>query len=73
MKPPEKHGIHRIGWVRADVLGANYGIVSTASLIIGATAAAATRSSALVAGLAGLAAGAMSMAAGVGAWFGTTR
>lgn len=55
---------HRIGWLRASVLGANDGIVSTASLIIGVTAASATKSSVLVAGLAGLVAGAMSMAAG---------
>ena len=61
---PEKHRTHRIGWLRAAVLGANDGIVSTASLIVGVAAAAADRSSILVAGVAGLMAGAMSMAAG---------
>jgi len=60
----EKHRTHRIGWLRAAVLGANDGIVSTASLIVGVAAAEASRSSVLVAGLAGLVAGAMSMAAG---------
>jgi len=55
---------HRIGWLRAGVLGANDGIVSTASLIVGVAAAEASRNSVLVAGLAGLVAGAMSMAAG---------
>lgn len=64
MKHPEKHRTHRIGWLRAAVLGANDGIVSTASLIVGVAAADASRSSVLVAGLAGLVAGAMSMAAG---------
>ena len=54
----------RIGWLRAAVLGANDGIVSTASLIMGVAAASATQGSVLVAGLAGLVAGAMSMAAG---------
>src|SRR3970282_1769596 len=53
-----------MGWLRAAVLGANDGIVSTASLVVGVAAADATRSSVLVAGIAGLVAGAMSMAAG---------
>lgn len=61
---PENHLIDRIGWLRAAVLGANDGIVSTASLIVGVAAAAATRNDVLIAGVAGLAAGAMSMAAG---------
>jgi vacuolar iron transporter family protein len=60
----ETHRTQRVGWLRAAVLGANDGIVSTASLIIGVAAAHASRSSVLVAGLAGLVAGAMSMAAG---------
>src|SRR5690242_11463758 len=60
---PEKHLVDRIGWLRAAVLGANDGIVSTASLIVG-VAAAATRNEALIAGVAGLVAGAMSMSAG---------
>ena len=64
MRHPEIHRTHRIGWLRAAVLGANDGIVSTASLIVGVAAAAADRRSVLVAGLAGLVAGAMSMAAG---------
>ncbi len=64
MRHPEKHRTHRIGWLRAAVLGANDGIVSTASLIVGVAAADANRSSILVAGVAGLVAGAMSMAAG---------
>lgn len=61
---PERHLVSRIGWLRAAVLGANDGIVSTASLIVGVAAAAATRSDVLIAGVAGLVAGAMSMAAG---------
>lgn len=61
---PERHRTHRIGWLRAAVLGANDGLVSTASLIVGVAAAQANRSNVLVAGIAGLAAGAMSMAAG---------
>ena len=61
---PETHLVGRIGWLRAAVLGANDGIVSTASLIVGVAAAAATRNEVLVAGVAGLVAGAMSMAAG---------
>ena len=60
----ERHRTERIGWLRAAVLGANDGIVSTASLILGVAAAETTRSSVLVAGVAGLVAGAMSMAAG---------
>ena len=60
----EKHLVSRIGWLRAAVLGANDGIVSTASLIVGVAAASAATSEVLVAGIAGLVAGAMSMAAG---------
>ena len=60
----ERHRTGRIGWLRAAVLGANDGIVSTASLIVGVAAASAGRSEMLVAGVAGLVAGAMSMAAG---------
>jgi vacuolar iron transporter family protein len=60
----ERHRTERIGWLRAAVLGADDGIVSTASLVLGVAAAEATRSSVLVAGAAGLVAGAMSMAAG---------
>ncbi len=60
----ETHLVSRIGWLRAAVLGANDGIVSTASLIVGVAAAAATRNDILVTGAAGLVAGAMSMAAG---------
>ena len=61
---PESHLVDRIGWLRAAVLGANDGIVSTASLIVGVAAASAKPSDILVAGVAGLVAGAMSMAAG---------
>lgn len=64
MAHKEIHRTHRIGWLRAAVLGANDGIVSTASLIIGVAASSATRSGVLIAGVAGLVAGAMSMAAG---------
>jgi VIT1/CCC1 family predicted Fe2+/Mn2+ transporter len=60
----EIHRSHRVGWLRAAVLGANDGIVSTASLIIGVAAASATQENILLAGVAGLVAGAMSMAAG---------
>lgn len=60
----ERHRTDRIGWLRAAVLGANDGIVSTASLIVGVAAAGTARSEVLVAGLAALVAGAMSMAAG---------
>ena len=60
----ERHRTDRIGWLRAAVLGANDGIVSTASLVLGVVAAGATPQAVLVAGVAGLMAGAMSMAAG---------
>ena len=60
----EKHATSRIGWLRAAVMGANDGIVSTSSLIVGVAASDATRSSVLIAGMAALFAGAMSMAAG---------
>jgi VIT1/CCC1 family predicted Fe2+/Mn2+ transporter len=60
----EIHRSHRVGWLRAAVLGANDGIVSTASLIIGIAAANSTQENILLAGVAGLVAGAMSMAAG---------
>src|SRR5512132_2877650 len=61
---PESHLVERIGWLRAAVLGANDGIVSTASLIVGVAAADAGRGEILLTGVAGLVAGAMSMAAG---------
>jgi VIT1/CCC1 family predicted Fe2+/Mn2+ transporter len=64
MRHTERHRTERIGWLRASVLGANDGIVSTASLVLGVAAANGTHSSVLVAGIAGLVAGAMSMAAG---------
>ncbi|MEZ5936237.1 MAG: VIT family protein [Alphaproteobacteria bacterium] len=60
----EHHFVHRIGWLRAAVLGANDGIVSTASLLVGVAAASADRQGILIAGVAGLVAGGMSMAAG---------
>ena len=60
----ERHRTDRIGWLRAAVLGANDGIVSTASLVVGVAAAETSRSSILLAGVAGLVAGAMSMGAG---------
>ena len=60
----ETHAVDRIGWLRAAVLGANDGIVSTASLIVGVAASAADKGPIMVAGVAGLVAGAMSMAAG---------
>jgi len=60
----ERHYGERIGWLRAAVLGANDGIVSTASLVVGVAAAGAARGDVLIAGIAGLVAGAMSMAAG---------
>ncbi|MFM5950177.1 MAG: VIT family protein [Novosphingobium sp.] len=63
-KPAETHAVDRIGWLRAAVLGANDGIVSTASLIVGVAAAASDKPEVLVAGVAGLVAGALSMAAG---------
>jgi len=64
MNHAEQHRTNRVGWLRAAVLGANDGILSTASLIVGVAAAEASRNSVLVAGMAGLVAGAMSMAAG---------
>src|SRR5215467_6714406 len=66
MRPrhPERHHTDRIGWLRAAVLGANDGIVSTASLVLGVAAAHASTANVLIAGVAGLVAGAMSMAAG---------
>src|SRR5690349_18647310 len=60
----ERHRTDRIGWLRAAVLGANDGIVSTASLVLGVAAANGTHANVMVAGIAGLVAGAMSMAAG---------
>ena len=60
---PERHLVSRIGWLRAAVLGANDGLVSTASLIVGVAAAQTSKTGILVAGVAGLVAGAMSMAA----------
>ncbi len=64
MRHSENHRTHRVGWLRAAVLGANDGIVSTASLIVGVASAESNSNSVLVAGIAGLVAGAMSMAAG---------
>ena len=64
MRHGERHRTERIGWLRAAVLGANDGIVSTASLVLGVAAAGADSQAVLVAGVAGLVAGAMSMAAG---------
>lgn len=64
MSHTEIHRSHRVGWLRAAVLGANDGIVSTASLIIGVAAASTSHEGVLLAGVAGLVAGAMSMAAG---------
>jgi len=64
MRHMERHRTERIGWLRAAVLGANDGIVSTASLVLGVAAANATHGNVIVAGIAGLVAGAMSMAAG---------
>lgn len=64
MNTPESHYIMRSGWLRAGVLGANDGILSTASIIIGVAAASTTREPILLAGVAGLVAGALSMAAG---------
>lgn len=61
---PERHRTQHIGWLRAAVLGANDGIVSTASLVVGVAASHATHTAVLIAGVAGLVAGAMSMAAG---------
>lgn len=64
MSHHELHKAHRVGWLRAGVLGANDGIVSTSSLIIGVAAAGASQENILIAGIAGLFAGALSMAAG---------
>ncbi|WP_037499155.1 VIT1/CCC1 transporter family protein [Sphingomonas jaspsi] len=64
MTHSERHLVERIGWLRAAVLGANDGIVSTSSLIVGVAAAATGKTEVLLAGVAGLVAGAMSMAAG---------
>ena len=64
MLPPEPHRTERIGWLRAAVLGANDGIISTASLMVGVAAASSARRDIVVAGVAGLVAGALSMAAG---------
>ena len=64
MRHHEKHRTERIGWLRAAVLGANDGIVSTASLVVGVAAANSGRSEILLAGVAGMVAGALSMAAG---------
>ncbi len=64
MRHTEPHRIHRTGWLRAAVLGANDGIVSTASLVLGVAAAGASSQNIVIAGVAGLVAGAMSMAAG---------
>lgn len=61
---PERHYSHRVGWLRAAVLGANDGVVSTASLVVGVAAANTGRHGVLLAGVAGLVSGAMSMAAG---------
>ena len=64
MRVPERHRSERIGWLRAAVLGADDGIVSTASLVVGVAAAGSPRQQILLAGVAGLVAGALSMAAG---------
>ena len=64
MAHPEVHYVNRLGWLRAAVLGANDGLISTASLIVGVASAAGTRADVLTAAIAGWAAGAMSMAAG---------
>lgn len=64
MAAPELHRTERIGWLRASVLGANDGIISTSSLMVGVAAAATTSREVIVAGVAGLVAGALSMAAG---------
>jgi len=64
MQRPETHKSERVGWLRAAVLGANDGIVSTASLVVGVAAAHAARNDILIAGVAGMVAGALSMAAG---------
>ena len=64
MADTEIHNTHHVGWLRAAVLGANDGIVSTASLVLGVAAAGTNSKGILIAGIAGLVAGAMSMAAG---------
>lgn len=64
MPHPEQHRVHRSGWLRAAVMGANDGIVSTASLLVGVAAADVAHGDVLIAGVAGLVAGALSMAAG---------
>lgn len=64
MRHSESHRVDRIGWLRAAVLGSNDGLVSTASLVVGVASAASSHGAVLIAGVAGLAAGAMSMAAG---------
>jgi vacuolar iron transporter family protein len=64
MRTKEEHRIGRVGWLRAAVLGANDGILSTASLVLGVATSHASHNSVVVAGVAGLVAGAMSMAAG---------
>ena len=64
MRHIERHRTHRIGWLRAAVLGANDGIVSTASLVLGVAAAGTSSENILIVGVAGLVAGSMSMAAG---------
>lgn len=64
MRHPESHRTEHIGWMRAAVLGANDGLLSTASLVVGVAASGTSRSAVLISGVAGLVAGAMSMAAG---------
>ena len=64
MPRPENHLINRVGWLRAAVLGANDGLISIASLMVGVAAAAASTQQVLLAGVAGLVAGAMAMATG---------
>lgn len=64
MRHPERHRTQHLGWLRAAVLGANDGLISTSSLVLGVSAAAATREPVLLAAIAGLVAGALSMAAG---------
>ena len=64
MRHPERHRTAHIGWLRASVLGANDGLISTSSLVVGVAASGTGRSAILIAGVAGLVAGAMSMAAG---------
>ena len=64
MPETERHYVNRAGWLRAAVLGANDGIISTASLIVGVAAAGGTRAAIVTAAIAGWAAGAMAMAAG---------